>query len=123
MHLLAQSYTIGVLCYSNGYKYLLMSINMDYRQALKETMFRFDLKGVELAQRADVKRTQLSAFRTGKRDLYASTLQQIIEAMPPEAQAYYYELLKRSAVHPNASVDRQLTAETLTARGSTPPRK
>ena len=65
-------------------------------------MFRFDLKGVDIARKADVKRTQLSAFRTGKRDLYASTLQQIIKAMPPEAQAYYYELLKRSAVNPNA---------------------
>jgi len=74
---------------------------MDHRQALRETMFRFELKVKDLAARAGVKETQLSAFRTGKRDLYASTLEQIINAMPLEAQSYFYELLRRSAVNPD----------------------
>lgn len=80
---------------------------MDYRQTLRETMFRYDLKVKDLADKADVKETQLSAFRTGKRDLYASTLERIINAMPTDAQAYYYELLRRTAINPHGSIPKE----------------
>lgn len=73
---------------------------MNYRQALRETMFRFDLKVVELSKQSGVKSTQLSAFRTGKRDLYVTTLEQIVNSMPAQAQAYFYELLWRCTVNP-----------------------
>ncbi len=63
-------------------------------------MFHFNLKVKHLADKAEVKDTQLSAYRTGKRDLYASTLERIINAMPSDAQAYYYELLLRTATLP-----------------------
>ena len=78
---------------------------MDFRQAIKETMFRFNIKGVDLADKAGVKRTQISAFRTGKRDLYVSTLEQILNAMPREAQAYFYELLHRCTVNPQPKLE------------------
>jgi predicted transcriptional regulator len=94
---------------------------MDYRQALRETMFRYGIKVVDLAPKAKVKQTQLSAFRTGKRDLYASTLEQVVNAMPSEAQAYFYELLRRSAIAPDASVKNLITSESYTEREFTPP--
>lgn len=100
---------------------------MDYRQALRQTMFHFDIKVVDLAAHAKVKQTQLSAFRTGKRDLYASTLEQIVNAMPVEAQAYFYELLRRSVIAPDLSVQKELAlAGSHTEKGlqaPPPPRK
>lgn len=71
-------------------------------------MFRFDIKVKDLAANADVKETQLSAFRTGKRDLYTGTLERIIGAMSPEAQIYYYELLRRSAESPERGIKKEL---------------
>lgn len=94
---------------------------MDYRQALRETMFRYNIKVVDLAPKARVKQTQLSAFRTGKRDLYASTLEQVVNAMPTEAQAYFYELLRRAATASDASLKDLVTAGSYTGSESTPP--
>lgn len=83
---------------------------MDYRHALREAMFRFNLKVKDLAAAAGVKDTQLSAYRTGKHDLYASTLERIINAMPPITQAYFYELLRRTAINPDGSIPKEIEA-------------
>lgn len=81
-------------------------------------MFRFNLKVKDLAAAAGVEETQLSAFRTGKRDLYASTLEKIINAMPPIAQAYFYELLRRTAINPDGSIPKEIKASgNYTAQG------
>lgn len=66
---------------------------MDHRQALNETLTQFDLKAAAIAEAAGIDAGRLSKFRNGHHDLRSSALQQIINALPEKARAYYYLLL------------------------------
>jgi len=56
-------------------------------EAFKETLFRFDLKGKELATKSGLTETQVSDFRNGK-NLRSDSLDKLIGALPREAREY-----------------------------------
>ena len=50
-------------------------------------MFRFDLKGNELAKKSGVTEKQISRFRNGE-NLRIDSVEKLMDAMPPEAKEY-----------------------------------
>jgi hypothetical protein len=63
-----------------------------FSDAFKETMFRFDLKGSDLAEQSGLTAAQISQFRHGK-NLRIDSLEKILVAMPPEARRYMLSLV------------------------------
>jgi len=60
---------------------------MNFPDAFKETLFRFDLKATEIAARAGLSKSQISLFRQGK-NVRSDTLEVIIAALPPDARRF-----------------------------------
>lgn len=60
---------------------------MKFFEAFKETVYRFDLKGSELAELSGLTVSQISRFRQGQ-NIRIETLERLLAAMPPEAQEY-----------------------------------
>lgn len=65
---------------------------MEYRDALRITMTVHRIKGKDLALSSGVSPSQISAYRNGS-DLNISSFQAVINAMPPEARQYFYNLV------------------------------
>lgn len=65
---------------------------MRFYEAFKETMHRFDLKGVELSKNSGLKPSQISKFR-GDQNIRIETLEKILFAMPQEAREYMLSLV------------------------------
>jgi transcriptional regulator with XRE-family HTH domain len=57
-------------------------------------MFRFSLKGNELAKRSGLTETQISDFRNGK-NLRMDSVEKILKALSPEAREYMLILVLR----------------------------
>jgi predicted transcriptional regulator len=66
---------------------------MKLSEALRRTMFEFSLYGTELARESGVNKQQIYEFRSGKRDLTASNVDKIIEALPPEAKLFFLKMV------------------------------
>lgn len=77
---------------------------MNYSKALRETIYRYNLKGAVIAQKAGISNAQLSEFKKGKCDINVRTLEQIVNALPSDAQIYFYQLLLRSLIYPRNAV-------------------
>lgn len=60
---------------------------MKFSEAFRETIFRFDLKGAELAKQSGLTPAQVSEFRNGG-NLRIDSVERLINALPPEAQEY-----------------------------------
>jgi DNA-binding Xre family transcriptional regulator len=67
-------------------------MSLTFSQAFRETMFRFDLKGVDIANRAGVKPGQVSTLRNGG-NLTLETFEKIINALPHDARNHLFHLL------------------------------
>lgn len=65
---------------------------MDYRTTFNKTLRKFGITAKSLSLRTGVQERQVSLFRNGK-DLMAATLFDLVGAMPPEAQRYFFESL------------------------------
>lgn len=73
---------------------------MKFSEAFRETLFRFNLKGADLAQASGLTPTQISKFRNGE-NLRIDSVERILEALPDEAREYLLVLVaqRREADH------------------------
>ncbi|MEP0910874.1 helix-turn-helix transcriptional regulator [Leptolyngbya sp. GB1-A1] len=67
---------------------------MKFCEAFRETLFRFDIKGTDLAVRAGLTPTQISKFRNGE-NLRIDSVEKILDALPEEARKYMLLLVLR----------------------------
>ncbi|HEY9646852.1 MAG TPA: helix-turn-helix transcriptional regulator [Chroococcidiopsis sp.] len=65
---------------------------MKFSKAFREAMFRFKLKGSDIAERSGLTTAQVSQFRNGK-NLRIDSLEKILDAMPQEARDYMLSLI------------------------------
>lgn len=65
---------------------------MKFAQAFKESVFRYSLSGVKLAQDSGLTPGQVSKFRNGG-ELRTDSLEKLLEAMPLEAREYMMSLV------------------------------
>ena len=73
---------------------------MKFNDAFKETLFRFNVTGRDLAAQSGLTVQQISKFRNGS-EVRTETLEKLIEALTPEARQYFMSLVlsdKESAV-------------------------
>jgi predicted transcriptional regulator len=66
---------------------------MDFSEALRRTMFEFEITGTQLSQVSGVSQRQISEFKNGERHMRSDNLKKILDAMPPEARRYLLELV------------------------------
>jgi DNA-binding Xre family transcriptional regulator len=57
--------------------------------ALDDTMTRYGLKVVDIAQDVGISPSELSRIKQGRKDIYGSTLLKIIRALPLDARFYF----------------------------------
>lgn len=76
---------------------------MKFSEAFKETMFRFDLKGVDIAERSGLTAAQVSDFRNGK-NLRIDSVERLLEALPSDARLYLLSLVAGERVIPFAEL-------------------
>jgi DNA-binding Xre family transcriptional regulator len=60
---------------------------MKFSEAFRETLFRFNIKGADLAQTSGLTPTQISKFRKGE-NLRIDSVERILAALPDEAREY-----------------------------------
>ena len=68
---------------------------MKFSEAFNETMFRFGLKGTDLAARSGLTETQISQFRNGK-NLRVDSLEKILAALTSDQRDYLLGLVART---------------------------
>lgn len=68
---------------------------MEFSEAFRETMFRFRLKGSDIAEKSGLTQAQVSDFRNGK-NLRIDNLERILKALPPDALSYLLDRVKDS---------------------------
>lgn len=68
---------------------------MKFAEAFRQTMFHFNLSGVEIADKSGMSAAQISNFRHGK-NLRIDTLERILNALPPEAKVYMLNLVAQT---------------------------
>ncbi|MDX1920797.1 MAG: helix-turn-helix transcriptional regulator [Candidatus Caenarcaniphilales bacterium] len=66
---------------------------MKFRDSLNTVFEAFSVSAIDVAERANVGADQISKFRRGHKDLNSSTLERIVEALPPSAKTYFYFLM------------------------------
>ncbi len=62
------------------------------REALFQALAQAEISAKELSERAQVTPAQVSRFKNGK-DISSSTLQRLIDALPPKAYNHFYSLI------------------------------
>lgn len=60
---------------------------MDFHDAFKETLSRFDLDVVDLARATGLSVIRIGQFKNGQ-NIRIDNLQRLLEAMPPEAKKF-----------------------------------
>ncbi|MDX2215257.1 MAG: helix-turn-helix transcriptional regulator [Oculatellaceae cyanobacterium bins.114] len=65
---------------------------MRFSDAFRETLFRFSLKGSDLAAKSGLTTTQISKFRRGE-NLRIDSVEKILDALPVEAREYMLMLV------------------------------
>jgi len=68
-----------------------------FSEAFKETMYRFDLKGADVAERSGLTEAQISNFRGGQ-NLRIDSVEKILDALPSEARLYMLSLVAKSNI-------------------------
>jgi transcriptional regulator with XRE-family HTH domain len=63
---------------------------MKFSEAFDKTLKQFSLTGKALALQSGVTEASISRFRRGERDIQAENLERLINALPIEAQEYFY---------------------------------
>jgi len=67
-------------------------MSVKFGSAFKETMFRYDLVGDQLAADAGVTPNQVSNLKKGK-NVRSDTLERILDAMPTDARGFFLKLI------------------------------
>ncbi|MBE9160667.1 helix-turn-helix domain-containing protein [Nodosilinea sp. LEGE 06152] len=65
---------------------------MDFYDAFNETLHRFDIKAVDLAQETGLSMQRISQFKKGQ-NIRVEDLQKLLGAMPQEAKRYMLTLV------------------------------
>jgi transcriptional regulator with XRE-family HTH domain len=76
---------------------------MKFANAFKETLFRFELTGKEIAERSGLSPAQISDFRNGK-NLRIDSVEKILDALPPEARNYMLKLVASEGIESADSI-------------------
>ncbi|WP_416667918.1 helix-turn-helix domain-containing protein [Egbenema bharatensis] len=76
---------------------------MKFADAFRETLFRFELTGKEIAERSGLSPAQISEFRNGK-NLRIDSVEKILDALPQEARNYMLKLVARKGVESTDSI-------------------
>jgi DNA-binding Xre family transcriptional regulator len=71
-------------------KLVILTNNMQTFEAFDKTLSHFDIKNRELQNKTGVNESSISRFRRGERDLQVATLEKLIQALPHQAQQFYY---------------------------------
>ena len=66
---------------------------MRFSEAFKETLFRFNLKGADIAAISGMTTAQISQFRQGK-NIRTEGLERILAALPLDARKYLFSLVE-----------------------------
>jgi transcriptional regulator with XRE-family HTH domain len=90
---------------------------MKFSEAFRETLFRYSIKGSDLAHKSGLTTTQISKFRNGE-NLRIDSVEKILEALPEEAREYMMLLVlqKREADHvplPAKGIEVEIDEESL----------
>lgn len=73
---------------------------MDPRDALNQTIDRFELKAEDLSSRSGISPQVISRYRHKKKDMNSLNLVRLVEAMPQSAKFYFFSLLSQSRNQP-----------------------
>ncbi|PZO42004.1 MAG: hypothetical protein DCF17_09625 [Shackletoniella antarctica] len=71
---------------------------MDFHHAFKETLSRFDLKVVDLANETGLSTMRIRQFKNGH-NIRIDNLQSLLEAMPQEAKKFMLLLVAEGESH------------------------
>jgi|GEM_PF-1487231 len=68
---------------------------MKFSEAFRETLFRFGLKSIDIAEQSGLTTGQISQFRNGK-NLRMDSVERILEVLSPDARLYMLKLVARN---------------------------
>jgi len=68
---------------------------MKFSEAFRETLFRFGLKSIDIAEQSGLTTGQISQFRNGK-NLRIDSVERILEVLSPDARLYMLNLVARN---------------------------
>lgn len=71
---------------------------MNYREAFNRTLGEFEITGKSLSIVTGVQERQISNFRNGKSELTTESFFSLVQAMPLEAQHYFFATLAGQAI-------------------------
>lgn len=66
---------------------------MDFGEALRRTMFEYRITGRGLSRATGINNGQISEFRNGRYSLSIANLELVVQALEPEARAYFLGLV------------------------------
>ncbi|OKH43456.1 hypothetical protein NIES30_24920 [Phormidium tenue NIES-30] len=69
-----------------------MNSSMKFSTAFREAMFRYELRGSDLAKRSGVTNAQISRFKSGQ-NINVDTMEKLLDVMPQEAREYMLTLV------------------------------
>jgi transcriptional regulator with XRE-family HTH domain len=79
-----------------------------FQEAFNETLDKFGLKAVWLAEKTGVSNQGISRLRTGERDIYLQTFGKLFEALPIEAKQFFLEKLLGDAIAQTISLPKAI---------------
>ncbi len=77
---------------------------MIFADAFRETVFRFQLTGTEIAEKSGVSAPQVSEFRNGKANLRIDNVERILAALTEEQRDYLLNLVARELTDKGSSI-------------------
>jgi len=78
---------------------------MQIFQALDRTIEECGISATWLAERSGVSQRMISQFRHGKQRIYSDSLEKIMESLPTDARAHFFQLLGSPPSSLRASIE------------------
>lgn len=69
---------------------------MRFSEAFRQTLFRYNLSGTEVAEASGITPSQISNFKNGS-NLRIDTVERILDALPTEARLYMLNLVAQKS--------------------------
>lgn len=66
---------------------------MNFSRAFDRTLNHFGISGKWLSEQSGVSQQMISGFRRGQQRIYSDSMERLIQALPLEAQQYFFESL------------------------------
>jgi hypothetical protein len=66
---------------------------MNFSKAFDKTLNHFGISGKWLSEQSGVSQQMISGFRRGQQRIYSDSMERLIQALPLEAQQYFFESL------------------------------